>query len=469
MAQLLNTTITGTLGATGAVAFGATLAVTGAVTFGSTLGVTGAIMGGSLAVAGALTGASLTVTGAAAAASLAVTGAATAATVVASGAVTGASFNGVTLTAGTNTFTITVGTASIVVAAGMGGTLGSNAFTSTAYVPQTRTVAGHTLSGNITIAASDLSNGTTGSGQIVLKSYVDGLVTSPINLKGGIDATANPNYPAATIGDSYRVTVAGRIGGASGKVVSVGDMVVCFTTSITGSEAAVGANWNVSEANIPGITGTGSALITAADAAAARAAISAETAGAAAAVEETLKTYAWKARVRIVVTTNVSLNGDLNAGNVWDSVSLAQGDRLLLVGQNTATENGIYIAPLSGTASRAADFDAWSAILGAIVPVEQGSVYAGTAWRCTNGTGGTIGSSSVVFAQMREGDSRSYVPVADGGSLYPLAGSHWEAVSATASFYVYLPFSPSLGTEVFFRDAGADFSTHSVTLAGQSG
>jgi len=40
-------------------------------------------------------------------------------------------------------------------------------------------------------------------------------------LKGGLDCSTNPNYPAADAGWVYRVTVAGKIGGASGPDVQV--------------------------------------------------------------------------------------------------------------------------------------------------------------------------------------------------------------------------------------------------------
>jgi len=66
MAQLGNTTITGTLAASGAVTFASTLGVTGAVTFGSSLAVTGnQTVGGTLVVTGAITAPSLTLTAAA--------------------------------------------------------------------------------------------------------------------------------------------------------------------------------------------------------------------------------------------------------------------------------------------------------------------------------------------------------------------------------------------------------------------
>lgn len=71
--------------------------------------------------------------------------------------------------------------------------------------------------------------------------------------KGTIDCSANPNYPAADAGWSYRVSVAGRIGGGAGPKVQVGDKIECLVDgSAAGTHAAVGANWNIIQANIDG-------------------------------------------------------------------------------------------------------------------------------------------------------------------------------------------------------------------------
>lgn len=51
------------------------------------------------------------------------------------------------------------GTDSSTLDIGAGGTLGTNAFTSTAYVPQTTEVNGHALTGNVTVTASDVGLG----------------------------------------------------------------------------------------------------------------------------------------------------------------------------------------------------------------------------------------------------------------------------------------------------------------------
>lgn len=67
-----------------------------------------------------------------------------------------------------------------------------------------------------------------------------------ITIKGSIDCSTNPNYPAANAGDIYVVSVAGKIGGASGPSVDVGDWIVCNVDGTpSGTHAAVGANWAI--------------------------------------------------------------------------------------------------------------------------------------------------------------------------------------------------------------------------------
>lgn len=80
--------------------------------------------------------------------------------------------------------------------------------------------------------------------------------------RGIIDCSANPNYPAADAGDTYKVSAAGKIGGASGPNVEVGDTLICTTDStVTGNHATVGANWYIVQSNVDGaVTGPVSAV-----------------------------------------------------------------------------------------------------------------------------------------------------------------------------------------------------------------
>jgi hypothetical protein len=88
--------------------------------------------------------------------------------------------------------------------------------------------------------------------QKAVKTYVEAAVTGLLEFKGTTDTSANPNYPAASKGDSYLVSVAGKIGGASGKVVDVGDMYVATADNAGGTEASVGTSWTVLEHNLQG-------------------------------------------------------------------------------------------------------------------------------------------------------------------------------------------------------------------------
>jgi hypothetical protein len=81
--------------------------------------------------------------------------------------------------------------------------------------------------------------------------------------KGVIDCSANPNYPAADAGATYRISVAGKIGGASGVNVTAGDMAICIVDSTaSGNQATVGAFWDVIEMNLDGAMTTAGGTFT---------------------------------------------------------------------------------------------------------------------------------------------------------------------------------------------------------------
>lgn len=100
--------------------------------------------------------------------------------------------------------------------------------------------------------------------QKAVKTYVDNLLTASnaVVYKGAIDCSSNPNYPAANAGDLYRVSVAGKIGGASGPNVQAGDTLLCFVDSTSsGDHATVGTSWNIIQVNLDGaVIGPSSAV-----------------------------------------------------------------------------------------------------------------------------------------------------------------------------------------------------------------
>ena len=98
--------------------------------------------------------------------------------------------------------------------------------------------------------------------QKAVLALVTAKVTGLATPKGGIDASTNPNYPAAAVGDFYRFTVAGLIGGASGIAVTIGDVAECYIASVSGTQAAVGANWTIIQSNVDLATTTTQGLVT---------------------------------------------------------------------------------------------------------------------------------------------------------------------------------------------------------------
>ena len=89
----------------------------------------------------------------------------------------------------------------------------------------------------------------------------------------------------------------------------------------------------------------------------------------------------WKQAVNVLATSNVPLSGSTPL--TVDGHTLSDGYRVLLKGQSTDSENGIYELAISGgsyTLSRPTDSDAYSELVGAAVFVMEGNNYASTAW-----------------------------------------------------------------------------------------
>lgn len=88
--------------------------------------------------------------------------------------------------------------------------------------------------------------------QGAVKAYIDQSVTSALKFMGSIDASTNPNYPVASKGHSYVISVSGKIGGASGISVDTGDMILAKVDNVGGSQGIVGSSWTLLEHNLVG-------------------------------------------------------------------------------------------------------------------------------------------------------------------------------------------------------------------------
>jgi hypothetical protein len=104
-----------------------------------------------------------------------------------------------------------------------------------------------------TLAAnSDLKWATQKAVVTYVAAQIAAALTGLLDLKGGTNCAANPNYPVASKGDAYYVTAAGKIGGAAGAAVDIGDVYFANADNAGGTQAAVGASWTILEHNLAG-------------------------------------------------------------------------------------------------------------------------------------------------------------------------------------------------------------------------
>lgn len=110
-------------------------------------------------------------------------------------------------------------------------------------------------------------------------------------------------------------------------------------------------------------------------------------------VDATVEGLAHKDNVRVRTSSNINT---ASPGATLDGVTMATNDRVLVAGQSTASQNGIYIFNGAAVAmTRSNDASTGPELVNAIVPVDEGT-SAGTVWRQT-AINITIGSTSIAF------------------------------------------------------------------------
>ena len=104
-------------------------------------------------------------------------------------------------------------------------------------------------------------------------------------------------------------------------------------------------------------------------------------------VDNAVAGLTWKQAVHLLADSNVSLTGSTSTLVIDGHAALDQADsgvyRILLTGQTTDTENGIYVYTDNGTSytlTRATDSDVYTELVGASVWILEGATYANTGW-----------------------------------------------------------------------------------------
>ena len=139
----------------------------------------------------------------------------------------------------------------------------------------------------------------------------------------------------------------------------------------------------------------------------------------------------YKQAVRVLELANVTLSG--GTPSTVDGVSLNINDRILVAGQSTASQNGLYDVSIVGSGSngtwvRTSDSNATGEInAGMIVMVTEGTEWADTSWKLITNNPITIGTTALTFLQ-NTGNSFSIINVV--GSANVVA----NGVSSTVAF-----------------------------------
>lgn len=111
----------------------------------------------------------------------------------------------------------------------------------------------------------------------------------------------------------------------------------------------------------------------------------------------------YKQAVRVITVSNVTLSGSAPAS--VDGVSLATNDRILVAGQSTGSQNGLYVVQTvgsgsSGTWIRSTDSNTTGELeAGTIVMVTEGSTYKDTQWKLTTNNPIILGTTALTFEQ----------------------------------------------------------------------
>lgn len=189
----------------------------------------------------------------------------------------------------------------------------------------------------------------------------------------------------------------------------------------------------------------------------------------------------FKQSCRVITTSNIA-NFSGGAPLSVDGVTLLNGDRVLVNGQSTGSENGLYKVNTAGigsngTWSRTSDANETGELLsGMQVMVTEGTTYGDSEWTLTTDGTITIGSTSILFEQLAKVDSTSGHVIQNAGSNLAARtnlnfdGTYLVATDDSGNDQTDVTVSTNLQgwsaltTSQFLRSDQADSSSGSITL-----
>jgi hypothetical protein len=291
--------------------------------------------------------------------------------------------------------TLTTQNVAVTADATVGGTLNVTGATTLAGLTAGTTVVGGLTAGASTLASASVTDTLNVAGATTLAGLTAG-ATSVGTLAAGvttITGTASVS-DTATVGSlvtAGTVTATGSV--TAGSLSTAGDATVSGTvntpnvssaTSLTVSSLSGGitlsASTGVIDASAGRLTNLGAPT-------------QASDAATKAYVDSTAQGLDVKQSVRAATTSNVTLTGTQTV----DGVAVANGDRILVKSQTTASENGIYVVGTPWT--RSIDAVAGDISGGTFTFVEEGTLNADSGWVVsTNGTI-DVGTTPITWTQ----------------------------------------------------------------------
>lgn len=184
-----------------------------------------------------------------------------------------------------------------------------------------------------------------------------------------------------------------------------------------------------------------------------------------------MKTSGRIRRVRAASTSNITIATALIAGQAIDGVTLAEGDEVLVAGQTTASQNGVYVAHATQV-KRSYNFDTANELTDTVIEVVEGTANKGTQWRAIGITDATaVGTDSLSFARTRGGYLAKSIAGGAGTTTLTAAEASNDVLELTGAItgnrVVEVPAYPTKQWTVFNNTTGA--FTVTVKVTGQTG
>ena len=164
----------------------------------------------------------------------------------------------------------------------------------------------------------------------------------------------------------------------------------------------------------------------------------------------------YKQAVRVVSTSNYTLAG--GTPNSIDGVNLSLNDRVLVTGQSTGSQNGLYYVTTLGTGSngtwaRSVDGNETGEIdAGMIVMVTEGNTYADTQWKLTTNDPITIGSTTLTFVLNVQANS-----ISSGTSNVVVNSNANVTIANAVSYWSYSNTGPA--QSIYISLGGSNYSS----------